>query len=68
MISIKHPILALTGRPPRSRHKRALLVLRVRHGGVGITNRTTNSVTTFQAFEHLTAPITAVVFAQDLAL
>ena len=58
-------IPALTGRPPCSKVERDLLGLPVRLGGLGLTNPVTLSQYAFNASQRLTAPLAALIIAQE---
>lgn len=60
-----HFIPALTGRPPCSSLERDLLSLPVRLGGLGLRNPAAESPSIFQASQHLTAPLVALIVAQE---
>ena len=60
-----HFIPALTGRPPCSLLERDLLSLPVRLGGLGLRNPAAESPSTFQASQCLTAPLVALIVAQE---
>ena len=60
-----HFIPALTGRPPCSSLERDLLSLPVRLGGLGLRNPAVESPSTFQASQRLTAPLVALIVAQE---
>ena len=59
-------IPALTGRPPCSKLERDLLGLPVRLGGMGLTNPVTLSTNAFQASQHPTAPLAALIITQQI--
>ena len=59
-------IPALTGRPPCSTLERDLLALPIRLGGLGLYNPAAIAPTTFQASQHLTAPLVAMIIAQEV--
>ena len=59
-------IPALTGRPSCSTLERDLLALPVRYGGLGLTNPATSSQAVFQASEHMTAPLVALIVSQEM--
>ena len=59
-------IPALTGRPPCSKLERDLLGLPVRLGGMGLTNPVVLSTNAFQASQHLTAPLAALIITQQI--
>ena len=56
---------AITGRIACSIRERELLALPVRLGGMGLINPARNSPNTFSASERLTAPLAALIVAQD---
>ena len=58
-------ISALTGRPPCSKVEHDLLGLPVRLGGLGLTNPVTLSQYAFNASQRLTAPLAALIIAQE---
>ena len=59
-------IPALTGRPPCSTLERDLLALPIRLGGIGLYNPAAIAPTTFQASQHLTAPLVAMIIAKEV--
>ena len=62
----QHFIPALTGREPSSVAERDLLALPARLGGLGLTNPTSESAHAFEASKRITAPLVALIVAQDL--
>ena len=58
-------IPAITGRIACSIREHELLALPVRLGGMGLINPARNSPNTFSASERLTAPLAALIVAQD---
>ena len=56
---------ALTGRPPCSSLERDQLTLPTTLGGLGLRNPATSSPATFQASQCLTAPLVALIVAQE---
>ena len=58
-------IPAITGQIACSIRERELLALPVRLGGMGLINPARNSPNTFSASERLTAPLAALIVAQD---
>ena len=61
----QHLIPALTGRPPCSSLERDQLALPTRLGGLGLRKPATSSLATFKASQRLTAPLVALIVAQE---
>ncbi len=61
----QHFIPALTGREACSAVERDLLALPVRLGGMGLINPMSESTHAFEASERITAPLVALIVAQD---
>ena len=61
----QHFIPALTGREACSAAESDLLALPVRLGGMGLVNPTSESTQAFEASKRITAPLIALIVAQD---